>query len=70
MYRWVGIDDEYSARGFHMFPNGLIPIPQWGKDSCVVVRENRDTENTEWIVQDCDKKAGYVCELPLGKLAY
>ena len=67
MYHWVGTGEDYNPRGFHMFPNGFIH-PRWGMATCVVVGENTDTRNKEWRVQDCEKTAGYVCELPLGKL--
>ena len=68
MYHWVGTGEDYNPRGFHMFPTGFIH-PRWGMATCVVVGENTDTGNKEWRVQDCEKTAGYVCELPLGKLS-
>ena len=68
-YHWVGIGEEYNPRRFHVFQNGFI-LPRWGKASCVAVREATRTYKIEWTVQDCENIAGYVCEIPLGTLAY
>ena len=69
MYHWVGTGEEYNPMEYHMFPSATI-VAEWGRASCVVVKQNRYDDENEWRTQACEQPAAYVCELPLGKSVY
>ena len=69
VYNWVGTGDEYDPSGFNLFENGLIR-PNKTVEQCVAMIDHPSTNTGLWNMASCDQPAAYVCELPLGKLAY
>ena len=69
-YHWVGTGEEYDPGGFHKFQRSGSIRYDMAMGKCVIEREDYQTRVIQWFSTDCHKRYAYVCQLPLGKLAY
>ena len=65
--------EEYDPNGFHAFLNIYTSLhPDMSSDlQCVVAEEHPyNTDRVKWDSIDCDQPMAFVCQIPLGELAY